>query len=48
MDKISYFMDCFASTLWLVLAVVVFVRLRKWDKCFQALYDEMKKLVSDE
>lgn len=30
-----------ASGLWIVLGVVIICRLRKWNKLFQELYDEL-------
>lgn len=34
-----------ASVLWIVLGVCFFFRLRKWDKRFSELYDELKREV---
>ena len=31
-----------ASGLWIVLGVYLFFELRKWDKLFSELYDELK------
>lgn len=38
-------MQNIASIVWLVLAVVVFIRLKQWDKKFSALYDELKEQI---
>lgn len=35
----------FASGLWIVLGVYCFFRLRKWNKRFSELYDELKEEV---
>lgn len=32
-----------ASALWIVLGVVTFCGLRKWNKRFQKLYDELRE-----
>lgn len=34
-----------ASVLWIVLGVCFFFGLRKWDKRFSELYDELKREV---
>lgn len=38
-------MQNIASIVWLILAVVVFFRLKQWDKMFSELYDELKKEI---
>ena len=38
-------MQNIASLVWLVLAVIVFIRLKQWDKMFSALYDELKNEI---
>lgn len=38
-------MQNIASIVWLVLAVVLFVRVKHWDKQFSELYDELKKEI---
>lgn len=35
------------AVLWLILALILFRDLRKWNKQFQNLYDELKKEVDD-
>lgn len=35
------------AILWLLLALIRFRDLRKWNKRFQELYDELKKEVGD-
>lgn len=37
-----------ASTLWIVLAILVFVELRRWNKWFSDLYDELKKQIEED
>ena len=41
-------MQNIASIVWLILAVVVFIRLKQWDKQFSELYDELKKEIRGE
>ena len=41
-------MQNIASIVWLILAVVVFVRLKQWDKQFSELYDELKKEIQSD
>lgn len=35
------------AILWLLLALILFRDLHKWNKRFQELYDELKKEVGD-
>ena len=36
-----------ACSAWLVLAVIVFVGMKKWNKRFADLYEELKKQIED-
>lgn len=36
-----------ACLLWIVLAVIVFIHLKKWNKNFSELYDELKRQIED-
>ena len=40
-------LECVAAGVWLILAFILFRDLRKWNKRFQELYDELKKEVDD-
>lgn len=36
-----------ACSLWIVLAVIGFINLKKWNKNFSELYDELKRQIED-
>lgn len=37
-----------AAGMWMVLCVMVFVRMRQWDKRFSAMYEDLKQKISEE
>lgn len=40
-------MQFISSVVWLALAVIVFLRLRQWNKQFSAMYDELKQQIEE-
>ena len=37
-----------SSIVWLALAIVFYVRLRRWNKRFETLYDELREKIERE
>lgn len=37
-----------ASLEWIALGIIIFVRLRKWNKRFSGLHDELLKTIREE
>ena len=40
-------MQLTSSLLWLALAIIVFVRLRQWNKKLDELYEELRKQIEE-
>ena len=41
----SEIMQTITSAIWMVLAVIVFVKVRYWSKTFSELYEELKNSI---
>lgn len=44
----SELLENIVCIVWLVLAIMTFVELRKWNKKFSELYDELKRQIEEE
>lgn len=44
----SDIMTLIAAIEWIAVGIVCFIGLRRWNKRFAALYDELKKMVEEE
>ena len=40
-------LECVDAVLWLLLALILFRDMRKWNKRFQELYDELEEAMKD-
>lgn len=43
----SVIFENIASGLWIVLAIIVFFGIKKWNKRFSELYDELQKGIKE-
>ena len=37
-----------ASLMWMALAIIVFVRMRQWNKKFSELHEELRKQIEED
>lgn len=47
-EGVSDIMTLIAAIEWIAVGIVCFIGLRRWNKRFAALYDELKKMVEEE
>lgn len=41
-------LECVDAVLWLILVLILFQDLRKWNKRFQELYDELEREIKND